>query len=914
MASDLQSFEDAWKHFESQFRGKLLVQANRIGITRSSANLSLQNVLPAWFSGNGLEGKWLAGYSKEYPVKAETITLILQNELKLLYFAEQNQSVPPPADTNRKYILSALGALAGGWATSVMSLHLLLQLVALVLPAWVLYYVGKDYDKKMVAGHVQSLIDVYSISDPEEDKLPVSPPADENMKYFLPALGALACGWAASAMSLHLLLQLVASVLPAVALYRVGDKLDKVTAEKATKAAQDRQLVIDRYIAQVTTHKKKIADILRDPNFSTIDSDIAFAKTMLNKHFGVSSDRRLIEADIKVVERKRKDENLYLAVIGEFSSGKSTCINALLRDTVLESDVMQGTTKATTLFMYAPRYDVVVEYKNGGTERFSQAKNVQKGHKPLLSEIKARIKELTTDESLARQVTKITIEHPAEFLKSGLVIIDTPGLNAMERWHEDVTRTALRDIADIAIILTTADKPMPKTLNDFIKDNLSDVLENCIYVATKMDLLRERERDQQLEFIQKKVAEEFTLKEPAVLPYTPLFVLGEADQDIKQAIGYVKKDYQALVDSSYNTESVIFDRLRKQRVHIQMVKLTGIFRQIFSKLTADMTSRRNQFEEKYAVLTKHQKPDFVKFIENMKEKHLSRFNQEYEYVKIQIANKCPQLAKSQVDKLTNDFFRMPDNDSVENFCKNMPSTLKSNGEALTKLAQNELRHLSEASVRIMKEFWAEFSKIYSELDALGVEKISIAFNMAPSEMGIIQPDFSFVQEVKTEGAVAGAVLGTFIAPGLGTVIGGMLGSFVNSLFTDVNEVKHKVWNQMVPGINQTYANIEKYVYDSTHNAYVKLFEDINTQMDNCDRTYRATIGAMRRKNEEERKELDGYISMLTSDIEEIENRNLRLNIADGSCPGEAGNLRSRNRSKRLKRLSESDDMKSAASE
>jgi GTPase SAR1 family protein len=42
---------------------------------------------------------------------------------------------------------------------------------------------------------------------------------------------------------------------------------------------------------------------------------------------------------MKRIRKRCADPNLYLAVIGEFSSGKSTFINALLRDDKIDREV-----------------------------------------------------------------------------------------------------------------------------------------------------------------------------------------------------------------------------------------------------------------------------------------------------------------------------------------------------------------------------------------------------------------------------------------------------------------------------------------------------------------------------------------------------------------------------------------------
>lgn len=71
-----------------------------------------------------------------------------------------------------------------------------------------------------------------------------------------------------------------------------------------------------------------------------------------------------IDFQIKQIQKRRSDPNLYLAVIGEFSSGKSTFINSLLRDDLLKTSVLPTIAAATKL-----RYGscLQVEVQLGGT-------------------------------------------------------------------------------------------------------------------------------------------------------------------------------------------------------------------------------------------------------------------------------------------------------------------------------------------------------------------------------------------------------------------------------------------------------------------------------------------------------------------------------------------------------------------
>ena len=73
-----------------------------------------------------------------------------------------------------------------------------------------------------------------------------------------------------------------------------------------------------------------------------ITDQLSFIETAA-KSF-LSADNALkVNDDIATIRKKANDSMLYLAVVGEFSSGKSTFINALLGFRLLKEAVMPTT-------------------------------------------------------------------------------------------------------------------------------------------------------------------------------------------------------------------------------------------------------------------------------------------------------------------------------------------------------------------------------------------------------------------------------------------------------------------------------------------------------------------------------------------------------------------------------------------
>src|SRR3954468_18958742 len=83
------------------------------------------------------------------------------------------------------------------------------------------------------------------------------------------------------------------------------------------------------------------------PRRTTIAEDIdtltdavavcAFVRGIVDRHILAEPRRREHIGRLEAIVRRMNDPNLYLGVIGEFSSGKSTFINGLLRTRLLKA-------------------------------------------------------------------------------------------------------------------------------------------------------------------------------------------------------------------------------------------------------------------------------------------------------------------------------------------------------------------------------------------------------------------------------------------------------------------------------------------------------------------------------------------------------------------------------------------------
>ena len=168
-------------------------------------------------------------------------------------------------------------------------------------------------------------------------------------------------------------------------------------------------------------------------------------------------------ADVDPVDQRtiretleRLDELFLIVVAGEFNSGKSSFLNALLGEQLLPEGVTP-TTDAITLLSYGD--EVSSELQSSGVR-------------------------LTN--------------FPAPVLRQ-LTIVDTPGTNAVIRRHEQLTREFIPR-ADLVLFTTSADRPFTESERTFL-ELIKEWGKKITIVLNKIDILNDREREQVLGFI-----------------------------------------------------------------------------------------------------------------------------------------------------------------------------------------------------------------------------------------------------------------------------------------------------------------------------------------------------------------------------------------------------------------------------
>lgn len=201
-----------------------------------------------------------------------------------------------------------------------------------------------------------------------------------------------------------------------------------------------------------------------------------------------------LKQEITKISKKLQSQRFRLSVVGEFSQGKSTLLNALVREKIqpVRAIPCSGT---VTVLKYGTKKGVICRYKDGREEEIAIDEYKEKAAIPREAAQAHR-----SDELERCEIEEIVFEHPdLDLCRNGVEILDSPGLNEHPE-RTAITQKLLKE-TDAAIFLTNAQRLLPEKEKELIEDvrfqlnNGKDdrPVENLFILVNFMDLLDEEE-------------------------------------------------------------------------------------------------------------------------------------------------------------------------------------------------------------------------------------------------------------------------------------------------------------------------------------------------------------------------------------------------------------------------------------
>jgi replication fork clamp-binding protein CrfC len=210
-----------------------------------------------------------------------------------------------------------------------------------------------------------------------------------------------------------------------------GDQVPEVTVEASPPASGGDAL------AEYRRHKLELAELIRAV-------------------LSVAAERRDEEkqAAARDLQARLAEDSFQLAVVGQFSRGKSTLMNAILGGSYLPTGALPMTSVVTTV-RYGSRPRALVQRAGSSF--------------PIETPLDELVR-FVAQASLEREELRVAsaeVEVPAEILRLGFSFVDTPGIGSAIVANTATTESFLPE-ADAVIFVTSFDAPLSEAEVEFL--------------------------------------------------------------------------------------------------------------------------------------------------------------------------------------------------------------------------------------------------------------------------------------------------------------------------------------------------------------------------------------------------------------------------------------------------------------
>lgn len=435
---------------------------------------------------------------------------------------------------------------------------------------------------------------------------------------------------------------------------------------------------------------------------------ISFLENVISGLTGSTEEKQLHYREaLEIIKRRASDENLNVAVIGNFSTGKSTFINAFIKRKLLKTAHTATTAVPTRIYCHknGDTDDIIVRDKDGKEydlgDRASRAALEKKLGAELPESSKDVIASLSTTNEYLQMIDELTLYVSSFSELSGICIMDTPGVNPggeETKEHIRLTQNILRKSADAAIILLPAHQVVGASFNNFLEENASHFLDDSIFIITMMDVLSdEDDRQEVIEFATDVIKNKFGLT--GLRLYTCSAIYAEPGNRLVD-----DEDWGGKFDELRKT---VIDHMHSRREMIIEAQLTKLLKQLMDELKDDIVKSTEQMQLQLKKLEENSTERLGKILERNYSEFSSELDEqwrkfEFEKQYEELYDRAILEARCSINCCTK--IRGSSGDSISGFVNNVfPAMLRARQNSF----KENIRANISSTQDLLKEYYRE---------------------------------------------------------------------------------------------------------------------------------------------------------------------------------------------------------------
>lgn len=558
------------------------------------------------------------------------------------------------------------------------------------------------------------------------------------------------------------------------------------------------------------------------------------------------------------LKKRYNNSELKLAVIGEFNTGKSTFINAILKKDYLSTDNVPTTVIPTYI-----RWDgghnspPVIKIRLAGDDNeYVIKKNRVLLEKKLGITLNQSddLERITTNNDLIGIVSHVTVSFPAEKRYTDFCLIDTPGANpgAEEtKEHANITREVLREEADATLILFPANTTGNRSALEFISQNASHLLGGAAFVITKTDMIdSEKEMEKIVKYLKGLVKQRYGLDNQTI--YTC-----SAKKAIR-ANGAADYSNPFLLQFNNMIEDIL-KSLSQKRKQIIFKKVSALLNTILNDLRKEQKTLSQKLQDDMKALEKYSLENLEKEYKLLYSQFESDLNSIYQSRTSKVSTNISSKRGFVIDGVEYDLNRISSLGDLRSYAKDGIRTRLSSFE-------NSINDGIKADVGEQDSIYSTFSeKVFSRLNEY---QLQISSPITKGTIGISIDSYPDVAMEDIIGRLGiGALILLFINPvALAAVLA------VGWLFSDalLRRMKNSIEEKVEAGLREASSAIEdkwKKALDDTKSKYLSSGRNL---MKDYKSRYAKIFQDRTAADNQERQRIQSELSRVNESLREID--------------------------------------------
>lgn len=632
-----------------------------------------------------------------------------------------------------------------------------------------------------------------------------------------------------------------------------------------------------------------------DEKIKQLEEQYRFARQCARGHDWDAATKESLAAELESLRRRLYDRNVNIAVVGEFSVGKSSFINALLGFNLLATDELPDTTLFPTVMVYSAESYIRIKRREGEDVRivaspegiraklreFSVPEidvydyDSEEDYMKALDEARARADAMSAD------IEYFEIGLPSGFLEQGFRLIDTPGLSSKNERCGAVARDVMLK-ADASIIVAHATRGIiTESAAEIFNNFIGEKLKHCIVVFTRYDQTSPSRRDRLRTHLEVSTRSHFNLNDSQMPVFMTVPPVIEAEREGRR-FGEEHDEMLRLTRDALSRIAVI---ARERREHIIADALKNLFERIFTLLKKYLKNIREIVDRRLEELNANRSAPLEPFIEKQIKERLAALDKESALLRGELMQRLDSLGEEVKKECDSKLAAQSSVSQINNYIKNeLPTQLTETEKRYVPQVEKALGAFSEEVRKQMKVFEQSIVDEFKRLQVIPVEIRWELINIA--RMGEKPDTFKELvaiterqdQENKNSvaGAVIGGIVGSILTLGFGTVIGALVGA---SLFGGGS-----TGSDFYKKIKPDYDKKLKEILDLTRSRFLAMYSTgagdmrcrLSVQIKRYLQTYRSTVNERIKKEMTEIEGYKRYRDSLEREMQEIDDHTAQL--------------------------------------